>query len=129
VTTSRARQAYVNAVAANFVRLPGTPLRASRRDCRLAAALHDRGVPLRAIWAAFVIATARWAIRGPTQRTLEQIRTLYYFVPAIEEVLATSPETDYVRYLALRLRPFVSEKEAILASLPPGQKAAFLGGR
>lgn len=129
MTTSKARQAYVNAVVANFVRLPGTPLRASRRDRRLAAALHDRGVPLRVIWAAFVIATARWAIRGPAQRKLERIRTLYYFVPAIEEVLAISPDADYVRYLAARLRPFITEKDAALASLPPGQKAAFLGGR
>jgi hypothetical protein len=129
VTTSKPRQAYVNAVVANFVRLPGTPLRASRRDRRLAAALHDRGVPLRVVWAALVIAATRWAIRGPAQRKLDQIRTLYYFVPAIEEVLAVSPDADYVRYLAARLRPFVTEKDALLASLPLGQKAAFLGGR
>lgn len=47
------------------VRLPGTPLRASRRDRQLAAALHDRGVPLRVVWAAFVLTAVRWAIRGP----------------------------------------------------------------
>ena len=127
--TTKARQAYVNAVVANFVRLPGTPLRASRRDRRLAAALHDRGVPLRVIWAAFLLAAARWAIRGPAQRNLEPIRTLYYFVPAIDEMLALSPNPDYVRHLAERLRPFVTEKDAILASLPLGRKAAFPGGR
>jgi hypothetical protein len=110
------RQAYVNAVVTNYLRLPGTPLRASRRDRRLAAALHDRCVPLRVVWAAFVIAGVRWAVRGPQQRKLETIRTLYYFLPAIDEVLETSPDSDYVQYLAARLRPFVAEKERLLAS-------------
>ena len=113
---SLARLAYVKTVLTNYLRLPGTPLRASRRDRRLAAALYDRGVPLRVVWAAFVIAAVRWAIRGPQQRKLEKIRTLYYFLPAIDEVLDTSPESGYVHYLAARLRPFVAEKERLLTS-------------
>jgi hypothetical protein len=113
-----ARQAYVNAVVANYVRLPGTPLRPSRRDRQLAGALHDRRVPLRVVWAAFVIAATRWALRGPQQRTLEAIRTLYYFLPAIDEVLATSPEQGYVQYLAAKLRPYVAEKEQLLKPVP-----------
>ena len=112
-----ARRAYVNAVVRNYVRLPGTPLRASRRDRQLAAALHDRGVPLRVVWAAFVIAAARWAVRGPQQRRLDKIRTLFYFLPAINEVLEAQPEPDYVRYLAAKLAPFVVEKERLLASV------------
>ena len=111
-----ARQAYVNAVVTNYVRLPGTPLRASRRDRQLAAALHDRGIPLRVVWAAFVIAAVRWAIRGPQQRKLEKIRTLAYFLPAVDEVLDAVPEHGYVEYLAARLRPFVRQKEAEIAS-------------
>lgn len=116
------RQAYVNAVVTNYVRLPGTPLRASRRDRRLATALYDRRVPLPAVWAAFVIAAARWAIRSPQQRQLESIRTLYYFVPAIDEVLAIAPEPDYVQYLAGKLRPFVDEKEQLLAAIPSAER-------
>jgi hypothetical protein len=110
------RQTYVNAVVANYVRLPGTPLRASRRDRRLAAELYDRRVPLRVVWAAFVIAAVRWALRGPEQRMLERIRTLYYFLPAIDEVLAIPPEPDYVQYLAAKLRPFVADKEQLLVA-------------
>lgn len=127
--TPSTRQAYINAVASNYVRLPGTPLRASRRDRQLAAALHERGVPLRVVWAAFVMAAARWAIRGPSQRTLEPIRTLYYFLPVIDEVLATAPEADYVHYLAAKLRTLVREKEALLAELRGGQKPALPDGR
>ena len=111
-----ARQVYVNAVVKHYVRLPGTPLRASRRDRRLAGALYDRGVPLRTVWAAFVLAAVRWAIRSPEQRTLETIRTLYYFVPAIDEALEASPDSDYVHYLAGKLQPFVAEKERRLAA-------------
>ena len=120
-----ARQAYVNAVSRQYVRLPGTPLRASRRDRTLAAALYDRRIPLRVIWAAFVIAAARRTIRSPPQRRLDPIRTLYYFVPAIDEVLSTSPDPDYVQYVAGKLRPFVAEKERLLAaagSAPSGAR-------
>jgi hypothetical protein len=116
-----ARQAYVNAVVANYVRLPGTPLRPSRRDRQLAAALHDRGVPLRVVWAAFVIAAARWAMRSPEQRTLETIRTLYYFAPAIDEVLDTSPDQGYVHYLAAKLQPLVADKQRRRAAPAPAR--------
>jgi hypothetical protein len=114
VTT--ARRAYVNAVVQHYVRLPGTPLRASRNDRKLAAALYDRHVPLRVVWAAFVIAGVRWAIRSPQQRRLDPIRTLYYFIPAIDEVLDTSPDSDYVLYIAGKLRPLVAEKARLLAA-------------
>jgi hypothetical protein len=117
VTT--ARGAYVNAVVDNYLRLPGTPLRASRRDRKLAAALYERRVPLRVVWAAFVIAAARRAIRGPQQGKLETIRTLYYFAPAIDEVLDASPNPDYVHYLAAKLQPLVTEKERLLAATSP----------
>jgi hypothetical protein len=116
---SRARQAYVNAVVNNYVRLPGTPLRPSRRDRQLAGALHDRSIPLRVVWAAFVLAAVRRAIRSPEQPQLGAIRTLYYFLPAIDEVLDTPPDPDYVQYLAAKLRPFVAEKEARLKAAPP----------
>jgi hypothetical protein len=114
--STRTRQAYVRAVVANYVRLPGTPLRASRRDRQVAAALYDRGVPLRAVWAAFVITAVRWAIRGPTQPTLDRIRTLSYFLPAVDEVLDLRPDFAYIQYLATKLRPFVSQKEAEIAA-------------
>jgi len=117
VTT--ARGAYVNAVVGNYLRLPGTPLRASRRDRKLAAALYERRIPLRVVWAAFVIAAARRAIRSPQQRKLEIIRTLHYFAPVIDEVLDASPGPDYVQYLAGKLRPLVTEKERLLATTSP----------
>lgn len=109
-----ARQAYVNAVVRHYVRLPGTPIHASRRDRQLAGTLYDRRVPLTVVWAAFVIAAARWAIRGTDQRKLDTIRTLYYFLPAIDEVIETAPDPGYVQYLAAKLRPSIVEKGRLL---------------
>ncbi len=109
-----ARQAYVDTVVRHYVRLPGTPVRASRRDRHLAAQLYDRRVPLEAVWAAFAIAAARRAIRSPQQRQLEAVRTLFYFVPAIDEVLDSSPDPGYIRYLASKLQALVAQKERLL---------------
>jgi len=111
------RQAYVNTVIRHYVRLPGTPLRASRRDRQLAGTLYDRRIPLVDVWAAFVLAATRWAIRSPEQRRLETIRTLYYFLPALDEVIQTSPDPAYVQYLAGKLRPFVAEKKRRLEAV------------
>ena len=115
--TTCTRQRYVDAIVRHYVRLPGTPLRASRGDRKLAAALYDRGIPLAVVWAAFVIAAARWSIRSPTQRRLPPIRTLYYFLPAIEEILATSPDPGYVAYLAGKLQSLVTDKDRLLEAI------------
>ena len=72
------------------------------------------------------MAGVRWALRSPQQRRLEAIRTLFYFVPAIEEALTTPPEPGYIQYLAAKLRPFVIEKEAQLASPPIADPLATL---
>lgn len=104
------RQRYVAAIARNYVRLPGTPRTASRLDRRLAANLHDRGVPLATVYAAFVLATARRIVRSPDRPKLADIRTLAYFLGAIDEVLADPPDPDYIRHLAAKIKPFVAEQ-------------------
>lgn len=111
---TRTRQAYVNAVAANYVRLPETPLRASRRDRQLAGVLYDRRIPLRVLWAAFVVVATRRTVRAPDQPRLEPIRTLYYFLPAIDEILASPLEPDYVDYLAAKLKAAIEAKNELL---------------
>ena len=137
---SGARTRYVTAIITNYLRLPGTPLRASRNDRRLAAELHDRGVPLRAVYAAFVLVGVRHCHRGSDQPRLDPIRTLHYFLGAINEALHTDPPLDpgYVAYLAEKLQPRVAEKEALLRSrLQPimpslttrGQNSALPRGR
>ena len=136
--SSRGR--YVTAIITNYLRLPGTPLRASRNDRRLAAELHGRGVPLRIVYAAFVLAGVRHSHRSPGQPLLSPIKTLSYFLGAIDEVLHTDPPLDpaYVAYLAEKLHPRVAEKEALLrlrsepirpALAGRGQESALPRGR
>ena len=110
------RLAYVNALVRNYVRLPGTPLRSSRQDRRFARLLYEQHVPLRVVYAAFVLAIARREVRSLSQPRLPAIRTLRFFQGAIDEVLQTQPDPAYVHYLAAKIRPLVAEKDAALRS-------------
>jgi hypothetical protein len=112
--TSRARQAYVDAVVTNYVRLPGTPLRASRQDRHLARLLYEQRVPLRVVYAAFVLATTRRAVRSENLPRLPTIRTLHFFLGAIEE--AGQTQLDPAQYLAAKIKPLVAENDAALRS-------------
>jgi hypothetical protein len=61
---------------------------------------------------ALLLATARRTLRsGPP---LPPVRTLHYFLPAIDEVLEHPPDPGYVEYLAAKLRPFASQKSTLL---------------
>jgi hypothetical protein len=103
---------YLEAVLATYSSLPGTPARPSRQDRRLARDLCRRGVPLRIVRTALLLAAARRTLRsGPP---LPPVRTLHYFLPAIDEVLEQPLEPGYVEYLDARLRPFASQKSALL---------------
>jgi hypothetical protein len=103
---------YVEAVLSTYGSLPGTPARPSRQDRRLARDLCRRAVPLRSVRAALLLAAARRTLRsGPP---LPPVRTLYYFLPVIDEVLGEPPDPAYVEYLAAKLKPFASQKTALL---------------
>lgn len=103
---------YVDARLATYVSLPDTPLRPSRRDRQLARNLCRRWVPLRAVRDALVLASARRTLRSGTP--LPPVRTLHYFLPAIDEVLHQPPDPAYVAYLDAGLRPLASKKTALL---------------
>jgi hypothetical protein len=114
--TIRARRTYVDAIVTNYVRLPGTPLRASRGDRHFARLLFEQRVPLRAVYAAFVLAIARREVRSASLPHLPAIRTLRFFQGAIDEVLQTQLDPAYVHYLAAKIKPLVAEKDAALRS-------------
>jgi hypothetical protein len=114
--TNRARQAYVDAVVTNYVRLPSTPLRASRQDRHFARLLYEQRVPLRVVYAAFVLAIARRETRSASHPRLPAIRTLRFFQGAIDEVVETGLDPSYVHYLSARIKPLVAEKDAALRS-------------
>jgi len=105
---------YLEAVLATYSSLPGTPSRPSRQDRSLARDLCRRGVPLRTVRTALLLATARRTLRsGPP---LPPVRTFHYFLPAIEEVVEQPPDPGYVEYLASKLQPLVAEKDRLLVT-------------
>jgi hypothetical protein len=104
---------YLDAVLDTYISLPGTPPQPSRQDRRLALDLCRRGVPLRAVRTALLLAAARRNLRsGPP---LPPVRTLYYFLPVIEEVLELPPDPGYAQYLAGKLQSLVAEKDRLRA--------------
>lgn len=94
---------YVLAVLAAYHALPCTPRRASRHDRLLARSLASRGIPLETVEVAFVVATARRTFRPEDSVPLGPIRSLAYFLPALEEVLARPLDPEYLSYLNRRL--------------------------
>lgn len=92
-----------------YLRLPDTPRRLSRYDLRLLEQLWLRQIPLSTIETAFLLASARRALRPADAPPLAPIRSLYYFLPVIEELLQTPlPHADtYLAYLRgkVLLRP------------------------
>ena len=94
---------YVRQLLEAYRKTPGTTGTIRRPDRLLAAQLHQRGVPLRAVENALVLATARRLMHSPDAPPLGTIRSLAYFVPVVEEVLALKISQDYFRHLRFRL--------------------------
>ena len=94
---------YVAAVLVLYLDLPETPLRASLQDQWQARRFHDRGVPLSLVESAFLLASLRRLIRPTDVPPLPPIRSLAYFLPVIEELIAHPPADGYLDYLRLKL--------------------------
>jgi hypothetical protein len=97
------RSSYIAAVLAAYRRTPGTLGTVRPADRRLATALFDAGVPPAVIEAALALATARRARRADGAPPLGTIRSLQYFKPVIEELLANPPDLAYLAYLEATL--------------------------
>ncbi len=100
---SSSRADYAASLLRRYRRLPGTLGRILRDDRRTALALHDRGIDIDLVQRAFLIAIARRSFRANAE-PLEPIRSLRYFLPVIEELLAATPDPEYFLYLDRKLR-------------------------
>ncbi len=101
------RDTYRQTVVELYLRLPETPQRLSRFDLRLVHQLEERQTPLPVIETAFLLATVRRAALRPGALPLEPIRSLHYFTPVIDELLAHPVPESYLAYLRSKvtLRP------------------------
>jgi hypothetical protein len=100
---SRGQAEYIRQVLEAYRKTPGTMGTVRRPDRMLAAQLYQRGVAVSVIENAFVLAAARRLIRPADAPPLGTIRSLAYFLPVMEEVLAMRVSPDYFRYVRHKL--------------------------
>jgi hypothetical protein len=94
---------YIRKLLDAYRRTPGTTGVVRRHDRLLAAVLYDRGVPVTAVENALLLAASRRIFRSPDAVPLQPIRSLYYLLPVIDEVLQLHISQDYFRYLQSRI--------------------------
>ena len=99
---------FVAQVLSLYLRLPHTPARTSRSDRQLAADWYAQGLAWDTLEGALLLATARRRLRDAAFPPLPPIRSLHYFVPLLEEVLATSLAPEYVQYLRGKLAALIT---------------------
>lgn len=102
--TEDSRPEYVRAVLAAYVALADTPDRPRPADRALAAQLYDRQIPLNLVRDALILAYARRTLRPPDAPPLPPVRSLYYFMPVIEELLKKPLPNMYIDYLKAKLK-------------------------
>lgn len=102
----RSREEYIQKVLSAYRQTPGTMGTVRPPDRVLAAQLQQRGVPLKAVEDALILATARRMIRPAGAPPLATIRSLAYFSPVIEEVLSLPVSPGYFEYLRNRIQRF-----------------------
>ena len=121
---------YVTTVLALYLSLPETPIRTNAMDHRHARILQHRNVPLRVVESAFLLASLRRLIRPKDLPPLSPIRSLAYFLPAIEELLADPSPDNYLDYLRLKLNRILdSKQEDTDPASPDVQKNTFSDDR
>lgn len=97
------QQEYVNQVLEAYRKTPGTTGTVRGADRTLAAQLYQRGLSVKVIENALVLAATRRLIRPADAPPLGTIRSLAYFLPVIEEVLVLRASPDYFDYLRHKL--------------------------
>ena len=87
---------FVATVLELYTQLPATPERPRPADRRLARQWFRHGIPLPKLQTALCLATLR---RATAAAPLQPIRSLYYFVPVLAEILSDTLDPDYLRHL------------------------------
>jgi hypothetical protein len=110
VELGRAKYDYVHTVLDAYRRTPGATGVVHRNDRLLAATLYDRRVPFVVIENALILAAARRLFRSPDS-PLQTVRSLYYILPVIDEVLTVRVSPDYYRYLRVKIDQALNHKQ------------------
>jgi hypothetical protein len=97
------QEEYIRQVLEAYRQTPGTMGTVRRADRMVAAQLYQRGLSVKVIENALVLAATRRLIRPADAPRLGAIRSLAYFLPVIEEVLKLRVSPDYFDYLRHKL--------------------------
>ncbi len=103
-----ARNAFVRSVLDAYRRTPATTGHIRPADRRLARELHARGVSVQTVDDALLLASTRRFARPLPSGPPPTARSLAYFIPVVEELLATPIDDGYRRYLAHALERALS---------------------
>ena len=106
----RDQEEYIRQVLEAYRKTPGTMGTVRRPDRVLATQLFQRGVSVSVIENAFLLAAARRLMRPVDAPPLGTIRSLAYFLPVIQEVLASHVNPDYFHYLRHKLERIAPTK-------------------
>jgi hypothetical protein len=98
------QEEFIRQVLEGYRKTPGTMGTVRRPDRVLAAQLYQRGISVSVIENAFLLTAARRLMRPTDATPLSSIRSLAYFLPAIEEVLDLRVSPDYFQYLRHKLK-------------------------
>jgi hypothetical protein len=121
---------YITTVLTLYLQLPETPLHISSHDRTVVRQLYDRGISLPVIETALLLASLRRLLRPADLPQLAPIRSLAYFLPVIEELLAHPAPDNYLQYLRSKLPRMPNPKIARTKRTPAdGQKNTFSDGR
>ena len=86
---------YVNQLLIWYEQLPDTPAQARAADRAQAQRLFARGVPAETVETALLLASLRRLPRDQTRGAPPRIRSLAYFLPVVEELLAEPVKPGY----------------------------------
>ena len=100
---------YIRQVLEAYRKTPGATGMVRRADRLLAAQLYQRGLSVKVIENALVLAASRRLFRPAGAPPLGPIRSLAYFLPVMEEVLTLRVGPDYFQYLRHKLARAVSK--------------------
>jgi hypothetical protein len=96
------RQIYIRAVLDLYASIPCSAFPSRRSDRALAGSFYERRISLDIIEAALLLGLARRLCRA--DGALPAVRSLHYFKPLVEEVVANPLPSGYIRYLRLKIR-------------------------
>ena len=101
---------YVRRLLEAYRATPGTCGVVRRPDRLLAVQLLERGVPVEAVENALALAAVRRLIRPDGATPLPPVRSLAYFLPVIDEVLATEVDPLYYQHVRNKLQRVITPR-------------------